>query len=288
MGALGELFVLPEEGDCLFGVCSSNNAIKSISSWLGLNSREPNEKIIELAKKKLGTDSEKVVLKAVLSYDDYMREKKNFKVDAPMTDEPLNDKQVDDVMYQFAAGFDDFYAYEFCMYNISAEPGASLNQISPVELYKKGFRRWGCIINTDVYGGGGIHWVCLYGDMTSATEWTIEYFNSSSRKPYGDIEAWIKRTEMEMIAFLREQGQSKTPVTIVTAPIDYQKGEGNVCGVYCLIYIWQRLNEVPYDKYLRKKISNGHVLAFKKYMFSSKAMIEGGRDKTRKPRIGIN
>lgn len=283
---LGDLFVLPKDGDCLFDVCSSDHTINKIIEWLGLNRREPNEKVIEMAKKKLGKGTESGVLKdlhikGVLSYDDYMREKHKFKTTAALTDEPLNDRQIDLTMKQFAAGFEDFYPYEFCMYNISAEPEASLNQVSPVELYKKGYKRWGCVVNTDTYGGGGIHWVCLYGDMSSGREWTIEYFNSSSRAAYGDIAKWIDKVKAEMLEYLKSRGEVNTIINVIKCDIDYQKGEGNECGVYCLTYIWNRLNDVGYLKYLsNKKISNAHILAMRKYFFLEPgANIEGAKER---------
>lgn len=268
--ALADLFVLPAKEDCLFNVCSSKSALDRVREKLRISARETNERVIAAAKKMLGKDTESEVLQEVLSYEEYMREKKRFKVDAPVEDIPLTDSQMDAVMYQFSCGFKDFYYYPFCMYNISSQPSASLNQIMPAELYEKGYRRWGCILNTDTYGGPGLHWVCLYGDMTGSDEWTIEYFNSSSRPPYGDIAAWIDKAVDSLRKYLTGRGEHKIIVRALNCPIDYQKGEGNHCGVYCLIYIWQRLNGIPYEKFHRKKISNAHVLAFRSYLFKKK------------------
>jgi hypothetical protein len=204
-----------------------------------------------------------------LSYNDYWREKKLIKADVPWTDFPLNNAHIDETMEKFAIMFPDFHAYPFVMDGFMGRPDVQLNSLPPAHLYQQGKRRWGVVINTDTYSGPGKHWTCMYGDMSSSSIWTIEYFNSSSNPPFPDVAAWIKRTEHELIELISTLRLDPPPfIRVITNPNDYQRGEGHHCGVYSLVYIWQRLNGVDPDKYLRKKISNAHVLAFRRYMFN--------------------
>lgn len=281
---LKEVFVLPSTGVSLIHETEtglSEDATQKIKENLKMCENIPDEKVIELGvmhvlKQEEVTPHAAIQLaKRVLNYGDYMDEKKHFKIAAPWTDYPLNDKQIDGVMMQFAEKFDKFYPYSFCMSNFMNDEAvmrttgrkASLREKSLLDLYRAGYRKWGCVLNTDHYGGGGKHWVCLYGEMGKEI-WTIEYFNSSSRAPFEDVAKWIKTQQELLIGEIQENPKLiGAHIRIVTNPNDYQKGEGHHCGVYCLIYIWQRLNEVEVDKYLRKKISNAHVLAFRKYIF---------------------
>ncbi len=278
---LEEVFVLPPGGALLAdenGSGLSDEAVKKIKDRLEkegvpmAHDAAPVEVVLEAAKMiKVDVGNEEninpnvaIVAERFLSYGDYMKAKRLFKAEAPWTDYPLNDKQITHTMELFAHQFPDFYPYEFCMSNFLGEPSASL-QTHPIELYKRGFRSWGCVLNTDVYQGRGKHWVCIYGEMRDEI-WTLEYFNSSSNAPFPDVRQYFDICEKEFVDYGRSVGKNII-VRRVLNPNDYQRGEGHHCGVYTLIYIWQRLNGVPADKYLRKKISNSHVLAFRKYIF---------------------
>jgi hypothetical protein len=275
---LGEVFVLPKSSISIVNDTGvSDTAIEKVRDALGMCPAIKNEHVIAVAVEVREPTREHIegLLKGVLDYGDYMQEKRLFKVNAPWSDYPLNDKQIDGVMAQFAERFEKFYHYKFCMGNFMNDEAviqvtghkSSLAEKSIINIYKEGYRRWGCVLNTDYYGGGGKHWVCLYGEMIDRV-WTIEYFNSSSRAPFEDVRRWIEVQEGALMALAREDPKfSDIILRTVTNPNDYQRGEGHHCGVYSLIYIWQRLNGVPADKYLRKKISNSHVLAFRKYIF---------------------
>jgi Ulp1 family protease len=118
--------------------------------------------------------------------------------------------------------------------------GTELARVDLVKEFNNGKDCFAVVLNTDYSTGGGIHWYCLYGEKKN-NKVVLEYFNSSGKPPLPETQAWLQKTKHHL------ENNLKIPVDILyTNGIQYQNDEHS-CGVYCLMYIWMRLEGTPPD-----------------------------------------
>lgn len=145
--------------------------------------------------------------------------------------------------------------------NSSLEP-EPLALMQPIEYKEQGKTCMGCIINTDVRPGKGIHWVALFYDARPGKEFnTIEYFNSTGQPPKQDIKDWMKQ-----FADLSTQqlGIPCKPVTV--SNISHQNSRSE-CGAYSAYFLLARVIGVDYKNFRKSKIPDDVVFEFRKCIF---------------------
>lgn len=91
-------------------------------------------------------------------------------------------------------------------------------------MRNKGVTDVGIVFNTDTYGGQGIHWICVYIQLTRRQ---ICYFDSLGDPPPKEIRRFVRQ--------LKHQ-DPRMRLTLLTTP--HQKLDGE-CGTYCVFaLIW--------------------------------------------------
>ena len=98
---------------------------------------------------------------------------------------------------------------------------------------------YGLIVNTDKHTDPGQHWCTIYNDGHGH----IEFFDSYGRPPTENsvlISSWINEIS-ETLNFNNQQLQSNNSA---------------VCGLYCLLYLHQRLNGISLDDFVKIFDSN--------------------------------
>lgn len=202
-----------------------------------------------------------------------------YKLEGPRDVKLLSNTNIDDTLKIWAREDKTFFPYNFNMRNFkeySFRNGAVINKpdtldtITFGDLYDRGYTRAGCVINTDVYQGGGKHWMALYIDASRAEEWTVEFFNSSGNSPTVGWVEWMQKTVDEMNEMLDGKGQSagETPmVRMVKVCSMRQQKSKTECGVYSLFYLYARMNGIPYSHFMKFPVCDKIMFLMRQHLF---------------------
>ncbi len=125
-------------------------------------------------------------------------------------------------------------------------------------------KKFGCVVNTDVSTGRGIHWFSIFMDFES-TPATIEYFNSSGMDvKNAEFKKWLMSLALDIS---KDCGIDCRYVR--TTHIQHQRSNTSNCGSYSLYYIWKRLNGTPVEWFADNKIDDESMQMFRKYILST-------------------
>lgn len=193
--------------------------------------------------------------------------------------ELLNNYNIDDTLRIWARKHINFFPCPFAMMDfdtngdlfgkikfdkmldgyMSAYLGPSIGDV------KRKFNCMGCVVNTDVSTGPGIHWVAVFVDCRSYP-WTIEYFNSVGRPPPKVMVNWMEKNRAHLINYLRHQNIDIEVKTISVTNVDHQDSQTE-CGLYSLFYIRKRLEGANYTYFMGKQIPDELMIEFRKRIF---------------------
>jgi len=229
-------------------VCSPKNVIKVMKEFVeqkGRNIENDPIKIVGTMKELLDCNSESCILKRkdftefAKGHDLERILKQFFKPEGPATHFGLlSNFNIDDVLDQFEERFANrkFLHIPFQMRDF-AKVGTQLATIDIADKFRTKYKTFGVVLNTDYSTGRGIHWFCLFGEDLG-NKIILEYFNSSGKEPLPEVQAWLQKTKHHLAKTL------KKPVEVhYSTGIKFQDDEHS-CGVYCLCYIWLRLERV--------------------------------------------
>lgn len=181
----------------------------------------------------------------------------NFNPKGPASStEWLSNSHIDNVLDQAAKYYEGFAHINFQMSDFAENDDPdSLQNIDLAKLYNK-YKSFGVVINTDVSGGSGEHWFCIYGTFDKKGI-TLEYFNSSGEPPILSVDIWLKETAEKLKKTLN------VPVKIIRHMVPHQT-DNHSCGPYSLYYILSRLSGVPSDVFDKKIIPSKLMVKFRK------------------------
>jgi len=225
------------------------------------------ESIVEKLMEKTGCQDQRCLLLSDFIYDKIPATEikqsleRDFKVGGPKDSSLLTNVNIDGVMKQWALHFKDFYPCRFSMRN-HEEVQDELAKVKFQDLYNKGFRTFGCVLNTDTYDGRGIHWMGLFVDMRDKV-WEICLYNSSGRLPPKEYDTWMVRRKIEL------EKIAPPGVKVVLAPmnrIPHQELDTE-CGVYSLFFIWAKLNKQMTEVFHKGKIRDKYMYEFRQHLF---------------------
>jgi|LakMenEpi03Aug12_release.lakeMendotaPanAssembly.Ray.scaffolds.fasta_scaffold02653_10 hypothetical protein len=241
------------------------------------NSDESDESdILEIAKQLTKCNDEKCVIERVLPRHDAKNAiSSTFKHKGPRdVVRRLSNFDIDGVLSQWCLTNPNFYNWGFNMIDFDRE-GASLAKYSILDILdgnaslnlgkyggiiKRPCNIAACVVNTDKYSGGGIHWFAVLCDCRTEP-YSVEYFNSSGNPPRSQIVNWMERTA----ALLKQTG--KQVVQKTNTGLRHQFGNSE-CGLYSLFFIRHRLDGNPYDSFLEYAYKDNIMTEFRKYCFS--------------------
>lgn len=246
---VGQIFGKPSE--CAFTkdqgpVCSPKNVVNKMAEFLKVNDTEvPSDsiKIINTMKERMNCNSESCVLKSKEFVEFAKLTRVNnileefFKPEGPATHFGLlSNFNIDGVLDQLSEKFPHFLHIPFQMRDFE-KVGSELARVDLAKEFKNGKQSFGVVLNTDWSDGRGIHWYCIYGEKKNG-KIQLEYFNSSGKEPLPETQAWLQKTKHYLSKEL------KIPIEVkYTTGIQFQNDEHS-CGVYCLMYLWLRLEGV--------------------------------------------
>lgn len=221
-------------------------------------------------------------------------EKENFKDFGPWdSDELINDKNITSLMYQCGQKWKDFYPMPFEMIDFEEQKNnpsipTFLAKTDFIGLVKKGYKTFGCVINTDLWANLGKHWFAMFIDLRSFLDSLeklrkgeinkdqvipiqIEYFNSSGMDPKLQIHRKMIQILHEFSDYFRSVDSLFANLIKIAevkkiTELEIQKSHTE-CGVFSLIYIFSRLKNKPQSWFEDVGIKDSHMLKFRKRLF---------------------
>jgi hypothetical protein len=273
---VSDIFEKPSE--CAFdkdqkAVCSPRTVVNKMVEFVKAKKGEvPGEvienpvKLISSMKEMMNCNSESCVIKhpefiqfARISNVDKLLDE-FFKPSGPATNFGLlNNFNIDEVLDQFEAKFPGFYHIPFQMRDFE-KIGSELANVNLADKFKKNVNQFGVVLNTDYSHGRGIHWYCVMGEKLE-NKVVLEYFNSSGKEPLPETQAWLHKTKH----FLTRELNYMVEVKYSTG-ISFQNDEHS-CGVYCLMYIWLRLEGTPREWFKSDNFNDEFMHKARKVLF---------------------
>jgi hypothetical protein len=232
-------------------VCSPRHVVKHISDFVKAKKNiavTSDVEAVEHAKEILNCSSESCILKRpefvkFANLPDVNRLLDEFfKPHGPATHFGLlSNFNIDHVLAQLSERHKDFLHIPYQMRDFE-KAGTELSTMDLAEQLTNGYKRFGVVLNTDWTSGRGIHWYCLFGELHDLGV-TLEYFNSSGRDPLVETQVWIQKTRHHIAKKLNVEVDVK-----YSTGITFQNDEHS-CGVYCLMYIWLRLEGIDHHQF---------------------------------------
>ncbi len=194
----------------------------------------------------------------------------------------LNNTEIDTVQYHLYSNYKGYYYSNIHMIDLGMFDPQTKDYIdyNPMDLKSIDFikelkgsgvlldngdlKSYGVVMNTDTSDGRGIHWFSIFMDFSS-NPMTIEYFNSSG------FDIKNKNFKMFLLNLADKISVNVAPCKFIkVSDIQHQKSSTSNCGVYALYYLWKRLGGTPYTHFRDNKISDDHIVTFRKYFFRPK------------------
>ncbi len=266
--------IFGKQSECAFTkeqgpVCSPKPVINKMAEYLKIHGHDvPGDpvKIVNTMKAKMDCTSESCILKS----KDFINFAKNanihhildefFKPSGPATHFGLlSNFNIDNVLDQLSERFPHFLHIPFQMRDFE-KVGSELATVDLAREFKNGKTCFGVVLNTDWSKGGGIHWYCIFGEKKNG-KILIEYFNSSGKEPLPETQIWLQKTKHYLAKVLKCQVDVK-----YTTGIQFQRDEHS-CGVYCLMYIWLRLEGISSDWFKTDTFNDSIMHRARKVLF---------------------
>ena len=260
-------------------ICSNSESIQLMKKFLITNGKTitntNSKEIVNEMKKTTGCKKEKCIYQS--NFSSYIGESKAKKIikdrfklpkiiSVDTHDNWLEDKDIDNNLAQLATSDKllkhvKYHMKDFSNYN------TILTKVPLSTWYQQGYRKFAVVLNTDVYGGPGIHWVCMYGDFTKPgredSPFTLEYFDSGAKPILPEYAEYMTTVEKDFEYI----GKCLQSVVVVKQPLQREQSE---CGVFCLWYIHSRANNIPYSFFeYNHKISDKDMKEFRALLFSN-------------------
>jgi hypothetical protein len=193
----------------------------------------------------------------------------NIKLDGPSDSQQLlHNDNIDSVIHQLVGKHNGLKHVKFHMINFH-QHDTEMKRINLLtDVIDKGYNSLCVVLNTDKYGGGGIHWFCVFCDFrstgSSTNPFTVEHFNSSGRKATSTVADWMIRAKYDI-----EKNEKYRVKLINAAPIRHQIDTETECGVYCLYFIHKRINNIGVE-FFAKRVKDSNMIEFRKSLFRNR------------------
>ena len=157
-----------------------------------------------------------------------------------------------------------FFHVPFDMRDFDRALESVFRDLNLEELVRKGFKSFGCVLNTDTWSSPNNegHWVAVYGQFAGPQKCVIEYFNSSGNglAQFREIQSWIDKKKYDHPSIKISHRE------VVDEPL---QGDDTVnCGVWCLLYIKSRLEGRDPKYFYKCGVNDDFVDEARKFLFS--------------------
>jgi hypothetical protein len=200
----------------------------------------------------------------------------------PMPELLLSNEDINYILLQYESAHPGFKSFGSVPYDFSERPPGPWKKHC-TELHNldwgtflESYSSFGMVVNLDTHTKPGNHWVCVFVEVSGANNHLIrcEYFDSlgtskcrsfvpkcnNKNVPYR-IHTLFNRLSKSFDA----NGFGKNTIYVSQNKDTHQK-KNNECGMYCLYYLYNRLNGVPYDDGVHT-ISDDKMTYFRNVLF---------------------
>lgn len=302
------------DSDCIEYKCIHNNIyneLSKIATYEKLTYNNNTELIDKIATKYNCIN--KTLICVLYKLRDELNKVNDYNVDLDLIQKSINDAKqpgpfdskkwfsnddIDNVLKKFETMFKDknffhiyFHMRDFKTKNNYNDEKRNINLIDFVEKYKKNYKTFGVVFNTDVSSGSGEHWFCLFCNFYEKP-FTVEYFNSSGETPSVEISELMCDIKHKMTKFFSE---SDISVNINEKKNDYgdidniikcsnssddnyirciqstkliNQKDNHSCGSYSIFYIFARLNGISYKEFKNNIIGDNLMHKFRNKLFA--------------------
>lgn len=264
--------VLEKKSECATGdegICSPTNVISIMRQYAKTQGKNPltDANVVTTVKDLLDCKSESCVLghnklTNFSNVDLAQILEQYFKPKGPaLTTELLSNFNIDEVLEQFVSRFPTrrFLHIPFQMRDFAAVQ-SELATIDIAESFKQGYKTFGVVLNTDYSKNGGIHWYCLFGELY-ADHISIEYFNSSGNSALPETQVFLNETRHKLALAMNMRVD-----IFYTTGIRFQTSV-HACGVFCLAYLWLRLEQVQPKWFNAQNFNDAHMTNARRNLF---------------------
>ena len=268
------------------GVCSDETLIRDISKKVLPKDKQqlPVKDLVDELQDNLDVENELGVVKYGLDNDlidkDKGQEAINYhlaKVGPHNPNKWLSNTDIDDSLNRLSKNRPEYYHIPFHMIDFTTNPrGQMLAKLDLIkDVYEKGYKYAGCVLNTDTYSGSGQHWFAIFCDLSDIKNKgiMIEYFNSSATPlMYESLINWAQGNVVNCDSYLiKHKYNTRTEVIDVASVNGVQQqlsDDSANCGVYAIYYIWARVMNIPIT-FFKKRITKDQISEIRKLIFNS-------------------
>jgi hypothetical protein len=228
------------------------------------------EKAYHAIRKKLKCGSSvSCVIEDMMTKHDILRiAEKYFKPVGPAkSTEWLSNHNIDNLLKQLEEAYKGKYKHiPFQMIDFDEMSNSELRNLDIMKYYNEGYKGIGCVINTDVSSGSGIHWFCIYISLDQKNKHiTLEYFNSSGQSPLKSINQWLHLQQKK----LSDGGNVRAEIINVLDNEQIQK-DSHSCGVWSITYILLRVRGMPPNTFKKIGAKDDLMIEMRKRLFIDK------------------
>lgn len=225
--------------------CLTNDELKPIANKL--NIRGDDNMYDKILKKINGSTDLDIIETFELNKDIIMK--------PPTPGYYLSNVEIDTILTQFANKHTNFKSFGAIPYDFKNTPDGSwkknckkIMDFNPATFHNNA--SWGTVINLDPHYEKGSHWVCMYLTKHSDTI-KLEYFDSVGTLECRSMVECDKNnlpTEIrEFVERIKKRSKEHGLNFEFSQNTNQHQTKFNECGMYCLYYIMNRLNDIEYS-----------------------------------------
>ena len=219
---------------------------KDISSYMK-SKHNCHDEICWVETLKLG-QIEKVAFKPKLP-DEWLQCNSNYAPNNNCMNTWLSNLEIDDVMVQFMNNIEHFDYLGALPIDFANLPDKKINSFTIRDTLDKKKTKVGVIFNTDPSYKGGQHWICGFIDLESNE---LNFFDS-----YGSGGTYPKEIETFFTKLVNQAKELGIDLIVKKNTIRHQF-KNSECGVYCIKFIADRLNN-SFEQIIHKEMPDDAV-----------------------------
>ena len=169
----------------------------------------------------------------------------------------LNTYNINDAMMQYEKAHKDFKYLGTVPMDFDSLPQLGLKDLKVRDLYEKGIRKIGLVLNMDNHDQPGSHWVGFYSDFDKG----VYYFDSYGTNPEKRVRALMKRIYLQC---KKDLGKKNYSASYNKIRHQYKSSE---CGVYSMNFIHRMLGGDEFKTICESKTSDDDIHKYRKTYF---------------------
>lgn len=209
----------------------------------------------------------------------------------PMPELLLSNEDIDYILTQYESAHPGFKSFGSVPYDFSTSPPGPwkglCDELRELNwgIFLKSHSSFGMVVNLDTHENPGNHWVCVYATVSGTRGnkgLSLEYFDSLGTSV---CRSFIPKCNKQNIpyrihtlftrlskSFSSHTGSNKGCDTTISYNNDSHQKKNNECGMYCLYYIYNRLNGIAYQDGVHT-ISDDKMTYFRNVLFDHSSNI---------------